>query len=200
MRFRDKLESEFTSRRARNARYSLRAFAAFLETDHSTLSQILKGSRRVPVGQIRTWSRRLGLSREEAAVYVASEHVPSAGDAAREAQLRHWTAEAMAIVTEPVHWEMIRLSRTSEFRADSRWLAKQAGATIDAVNMAFTRLLRLELIEARSTGAWSERTGLQPLTEAGFRKLALARVREKAAQSNVRLRSFRTKTKHREEQ
>jgi len=192
MRFRDRLEEEFAARRAKNARYSLRAFASFLGTDHSTLSQIIRSSRRVPIGQIREWARKLGLSREEAAVYIAAEHVPSVEDAAREAQLRHWTAEAMAIVTEPVHWEIIRLSRTEGFRADSRWLAKQTGTSVDAVNMAFTRLLRLNLIEASASGAWSERTGLEKLTEAGFRKLALARVREKAAESNVQLRSTKT--------
>jgi hypothetical protein len=45
-RFRDRLEAEFQARRAKNARYSLRAFARFLHGEHSTLSQILRGSRR----------------------------------------------------------------------------------------------------------------------------------------------------------
>lgn len=199
MRFRDKLEREYAARRMKNARYSLRAFAAFLGTDHSTLSQILRGSRPVPVGQVRAWAGKLGLSREEAAVFVAAEHVPSNSDAAREAQLRHWTAEAMAIVTEPVHWDIIRQSRCEGFRADSRWIAAQSGTDVDAVNIAFSRLLRLGLIEAPSAGTWIERTGLGAFTEEEFRKLALARVREKAAESNVRLRSLGTKIKDRKE-
>ena len=68
----------------KNPRYSLRAFATSLGADHSTLSQILKGSRRVPASSIRSWARKLGMSREEAAVYVASEHVPDAATAARQ--------------------------------------------------------------------------------------------------------------------
>jgi hypothetical protein len=44
----------------KNARYSLPAFAAFLGTDHSTLQQILRGTRRAPAG------------------YIAKEHVPDA--------------------------------------------------------------------------------------------------------------------------
>ena len=93
LEFRDRLEQEFDARRKKNSRYSLRAFATFLGADHSTLSQILKGSRRVPASSIRSWARKLGMSREEAAVFVAAEHVPDAATAARQAQLLHWTAE-----------------------------------------------------------------------------------------------------------
>ena len=177
--FRDKLEQEFEGRRSRNPRYSLRAFAAFLETDHSTLSQILRGSRRVPGRRIRAWGSKLGLSPEETTVYIAAEHVPDSAAARRQTQLRHWTAEALSIVTEPVHWEIVRLSRTPEFRADCRWIARQAGVDVDQVNLALSRLLRLGLLEAREHGAWKDTTGLRSLTERDFRRLALARVREK---------------------
>ena len=187
LEFRDGLEREFDARRQKNPRYSLRAFATFLGADHSTLSQILKGSRRVPAASIRLWARKLGMSREEAAVYVASEHVPDAATATRQAQLLHWTAEARSIVTETAHWEIVRLSRMKTFRADCRWIAQQIGAEVDDVNMAFSRLLRLGLVEVRSAGMWREMTGLKSPTEKEFRKLALARVREKAAEAHVKL-------------
>jgi len=187
LEFRDRLERELEARREKNPRYSLRAFATFLGADHSTLSQILKGSRRVPAASIRCWARKLGMSREEAAVYVASEHVPDAATAARQAQLLHWTAEAPSIVTEPAHWEIVRLSRMKAFRADCRWIAQQIGAEVDEVNMAFSRLLRLGLLEVRSAGKWRDTTGLQAPTEQEFRRLALTRVREKAAEAHVQL-------------
>jgi hypothetical protein len=38
------------------------------------------------------------------------------------------------------------------FRADCRWIAQQIGAEVDDVNMAFSRLLRLGLLEVRSAG------------------------------------------------
>ena len=152
LEFRDGLEREFDARRQKNPRYSLRAFATFLGTDHSTLSQILKGSRRVPAASIRSWARKLGMSREEAAVYVASEHVPDAATATRQGQLLHWTGEARSIVTETAHWEIVRLSRMKTFRADCRWIAQQIGAEVDDVNMAFSRLLRLGLLEGAVRG------------------------------------------------
>jgi transcriptional regulator with XRE-family HTH domain len=185
--FRERLGEEFDARRQKNARYSLRAFAAFLETDHSTLSQILSGSRRIPVRHVRSWARKLGMDREEATAYVAAEHVPGAAHAKREEQLRHWTAEAMSIVTERVHWEILRLCRTPGFRYDCRWIASEIGTTVDEVNLALARLLRLRLVEVSAGGEWRDTTNLPELSEKEFRKLALARVRQKAAEVQVKL-------------
>jgi transcriptional regulator with XRE-family HTH domain len=167
-RFADRLAGEFAARRAKNRRYSLRAFAAWLGTDHSTLSQILRGRRRTPARQVRAWAKKLGMEAEEAAVWIALEHASSEAD-------RHWTAEALA-VTETVHWRILDLSRAPEFRADSRWLAQRTGVTADVVNIALSRLLRLGLIEMRA-GRWTEQTGLDEWTEPEFRKLALQRVK-----------------------
>jgi transcriptional regulator with XRE-family HTH domain len=185
--FRERLGQEFEARRQKNARYSLRAFAAFLGTDHSTLSQILNGSRRIPVRHVRSWARKLGMDPEEATAYVAAEHVPDTARAEREEQLRHWTAEAMSIVTERVHWEILRLCRTSAFHYDCRWIAGQIGTTVDEVNLAMSRLLRLRLVEVSAGGEWRDMTKLPDLTEKEFRKLALARVRQKAAEVQVKL-------------
>jgi len=172
-RFSDHLAQELHRRRTKNARYSLRAFAAYLGTDHSTLSQILRGSRRAPAGCIRAWSKKLGLDSEEAALWIAVEY-PALGTN------RHWTAEAMGILTGRAHWQILKLSRSPEFQADSRWLAKQIGVSADTVNVALSRLLRLGLLEMNA-GRWTDRTGLALLTESEFRRLALRLVREKAA-------------------
>ena len=102
--FRERLQREFENRKKKNPRYSLRALAAFLGADHSTLSQILRGERRVPVSRIRSWAGKLGIGSDEAAVYIAAEHAPDAPTAARQHHLRQWTAEAMSVVNEPVHW------------------------------------------------------------------------------------------------
>lgn len=87
----------------------------------------------------------------------------------------------MSILAQPIHWQMLRFSRKPEFRADSRYVAAKLGVSADEVNLALTRLLRLRLLKVTPAGAWSETTGLSTLTEASFRKLALARVREQAA-------------------
>jgi transcriptional regulator with XRE-family HTH domain len=118
VRFRARLRQEFESRRRKNPRYSLRTLAIFLNTDHSTLAQILRGVRRVPVSRIRAWARKLKIGAEETAAYIAAEHVPDAQTAQRLNQLRHWTAEAMALTSERAHWRILRLCRAPEFHAD----------------------------------------------------------------------------------
>ena len=87
--FRAKLAEQFEARRERNPRYSLRAFAAFLGADHSTLSQILRGARRTPAGQLRSWGKKLGLGAEETAAYIAAERLPELSASEREVQVRH---------------------------------------------------------------------------------------------------------------
>jgi len=181
MAFRERLLQELESRRKKNPRYSMRALAAFLGADHSTLSQILRGTRSPPARSIRLWSSKLGISQEEASLYIAAEHTPDVQTAERQHQLRQWTAEAMSVVSEPAHFHILRLCRAGGFRPDCRWIASEIGASVDQVNLALSRLLRLRLLQIKESGQWKDLTGIPNLTERGFRKLALARVRELAA-------------------
>jgi len=75
------------------------------------------------------------------------------------------------------------VNRQPEFRTDCRWIAAKTGVSVDEVNVAISRLLRLGLLEARSRGRWKDRTGLARLTAGEFRKLALTKIREKAAEA-----------------
>jgi uncharacterized protein (TIGR02147 family) len=178
--FRERLRVEFEARRKRNARYSLRAFAAFLGADHSTLSQIMRGTRPISDGRIRSWSRKLGLNKEEIAIYLAAEKIPDAAKFVRQERLRHWTADAIGVVEDRVHWQILRLSRAPKFRPDCRWIAERTGASVDQVNLALATLLRLRLLKTTAAGKWTDSTGLPHLTEHEFRKIALARIRQSA--------------------
>jgi transcriptional regulator with XRE-family HTH domain len=178
--FCERLGRELESRQKRNSRYSIRAFAAFLRTDHSTLSQILRGARRVPANRIAAWAKKLGMGEEEITVFVAAESAPHAAEHARHEQLRHWTAEAASIAREPIHFQILELSRARNFRADCRWIAEQLNVNVDEVNIAFSRLLRLRLLAANGRERWTDLTGIPQLTEREFIGIALARVRESA--------------------
>lgn len=183
-KFASRIKTEFLERCARNPRYSLRAFAAFLRTDHSTLSQVIRCKRPMVASRIRAWGKKLAVDREEILAYIAAEQVLDSRAAARQDRLKHWSAEAMTILAQPIHWEMLRMCRKPEFRADSRDVARKLGVTVDEVNLALSRLLRLRLMKVTPRGVWSDATGLAPLTEAKFRKLALARIREQASELN----------------
>jgi Domain of unknown function (DUF4423) len=189
--FRTRLTEEFAARRQKNSRYSLRTFAAFLRTDHSSLSQVLRCLRGIPTTQIRAWGKKLGMTPEEIAVHVAGQHVPDGSVSRRQAQLRHWTAEAMAIVSNSTHWKIVQLSRSKDFQPDCRWIAAHINTTVDEVNVALSRLLRLRLMEM-SNGRWKDLTGSTQQTESQFKKRALVRIRELAAEHGIHLRPAKT--------
>jgi transcriptional regulator with XRE-family HTH domain len=169
------LEHEFQRGKEKNAKYSLRAFAAFLRTDHSPLSQILRDKRNPSQEQIENWCKRLGISTAERQIYGALERLPDAATLRQQEQLRHWTAEGLLLISKPVHLGILQLLRRPEFHSDVRWIAKQLGTNADEVNDAVSRLLRLRLLELRNN-QWKDLTGKEKLTETIFRNLALKAV------------------------
>jgi hypothetical protein len=113
MDLRQLLVSELARRQYDNARYSLRAYARDLGTDHATLSQVLRGRRVLSPRLARQFGRKLRLP--EPAIAEACE-------------LHH--AEAL-----------LRLAKLRAFRCDSRWIATRTGLPLDAVNRALHRLI-----------------------------------------------------------
>lgn len=107
--------------------------------------------------------------------------------------LLHWTAEAQALVRDGVHLEILRLCGADDFRADCRWIAARARVAVDDVNIALQRLLRLGLIELTPDGGWRDSLGLGKSSLREFRHVALARVREKAAEDRVTFGKEKTK-------
>ena len=45
------------------------------------------------------------------------------------------------------HFAILELTRLSEFRADSRWIARVLDISVDEVNVALQRLIRLDLLD-----------------------------------------------------
>jgi len=124
--FRGLLQAEFDRRRACNRRYSLRAFARSLTIDHSALSQILRGKRRLTARTVRALGRALRLSPADIAEHCVAEH------------------EAAVLAT---------LERTG-FRADSRWVSTMAGTPLDEVNVTLQRLLRKRMMTMSGRAIW----------------------------------------------
>lgn len=175
--FRALLCEELARRRRVNRRYSLRAFGEFLDIDHSTLSQVLRGIRPLPPGCLRRWAKRLDLGTEVTKLYEAAE---SGEDLANlEKRLRHmqWLAEATALMTEAAHWRLIELLRAPEWRPDTRWAAQRLGVTVDDLNIAVSRLLRLGMLEVDADGRWRDLSGFDAPTQQQFVECALGRLR-----------------------
>ena len=69
--FRLRLQSELATRCATNTQYSLRSFALHLDVDHSTLSQLLRGKRKLTEATIQKLGSALKLGPDEMDSYLA---------------------------------------------------------------------------------------------------------------------------------
>jgi hypothetical protein len=127
MDLRAHLLRELDRRRARNPRYSLRAFARQLGTDHTALARLLHSHRRLTPARARSLGARLGLA-------------PAEIDEACRIEGARLLA---ALVARP------------DFRPDSRWIATRTGLPVDDVNIALQRLLHARRLHMVSTTAWT---------------------------------------------
>ena len=153
--FRLLLQSELARRCGRNPNYSLRAFAMHLNVDHSTLSQWLRGRRPIAARTIESIGAMLGITPEAITGYVAR--------AARDDDAMHgvWylTPDTMSLVAEWYHFAILELTRLESFRPDSRWMARVLDISVDEVNVALQRLIRLDLLDMETTTRWVDRSG-----------------------------------------
>jgi hypothetical protein len=124
--FTDLVKREFDRRRANNPRYSLRAFARSLQIDHSTLSQIVRGRRRVTTRAIRSLGARLRMTPMQVAESCAIEN----------------DLAVLTVITGPA------------FRPNCRWIATLTGIPIDEVNVSLQRLLYNGVIVMHARNQW----------------------------------------------
>lgn len=171
--FRVLLQTELARRCSGNARYSLRAFALDVGVDHSTLSQLLRERRPLTERTIRLIGRRLKLADEVIEAFVAREKLLGDSASAALVQIRQLTGDAASVVTDPSHYTILELLRLRDFKPDSRWIARAIGLSVDEVNMALSRLLRLGLLEMTGSGRWVDRSGDAAASLDGFAMVAI---------------------------
>jgi len=158
--FRQLLQEELTRRCALNPRYSLRAFARRLEVHHSTLSQILRGKRRLTPRGIGKFGQLLGVEAGEIAAWIAREgaHSPGVDERSRR-EVARVAREAAAVLNGWHHFAILELTRLETFRPDSRWIAQVLGITPDEVNIAVQRLVRMKLLDMNAPDRWTDLSG-----------------------------------------
>jgi hypothetical protein len=173
--FSRRLSEAFELRKARNRRYSVRAFATALKADHGTVGQILRGTRAPTKAQIRDWSRRLGFSEVETMVYLATRlHEPPV-QAAHKAAVAQAAAETLSLIGEPMHLAILSHVRAHRALPRLAGFAAARGRSIDDAQLALTRLLRLGWVAQEASGALHDATGLATLDAAAFNRFVLDR-------------------------
>jgi len=104
----------------------MRRFARTLGVHHSTVSRMMRGSRRMPSRTIAGIARRLGMSRAQIDEFV----------------IREDEAAVLQAIARP------------SFRPDCRWLATITGISVDRVNIVLHTLLRAGALRMRAIHQW----------------------------------------------
>jgi uncharacterized protein (TIGR02147 family) len=172
--FRSILQRELARRCSKNPQYSLRAFAKYLEVDHSTLSQYLRGKRKMTERSIRKFAVRLGMNTETIErLVLAEQYVGRAEDDASLHELEKAAQDTASLIADWHHYAILELVRLRDFRPDTRWIARVLGISADEVNIALHRLLRFGLLEMTASGKWIDRSGDTATSLAGFAHAAV---------------------------
>jgi transcriptional regulator with XRE-family HTH domain len=186
--FRLYLQRELMDRCKRNPKYSLRSFAKALKLDHSTLSQLLRGSRSLTPKMIIRVGKTLGLGPQELAPFIGAIS-PSNGLAQPEVnplEFRTLSLDTFIAISDWYHDAILELTRFAHFEPSSKWIARTLGITISEVNVAVERLVRLELLSIREDGTWVDLSGNNNTVVANdFTSVALRKLQKQILELSI---------------
>jgi hypothetical protein len=168
MSFEARLMFEFARKRSINSRYSVRAFARTLGADAGSLSQVLRGLRRATPRQVTAWCDRLDFAASEREVYTALARHPGFNQVQAEAQLHQWAEDTIALTQNPAHLALLAAARSSHGQVPLAAVARGCGCTMDALQLAMSRLLRLGWLSMPVQGPWRDLTGIPVLTAKAY--------------------------------
>ncbi len=150
--FRAFLQAELARRTRINPRYSLRAFAIFLDVQSGFLSKLLLGQRRITPQTVRKFGARLGLHPAEIERFEtqqARSELAPAVDAYKQMAYDHFQ-----LLSDWYHFAILELSAIEGFKPEPRWISKALRVPVPEINEAIARLKRLEFIQEEEDGAW----------------------------------------------
>jgi uncharacterized protein (TIGR02147 family) len=151
----DVLHNEYQKRRAKNSRYSLRAFAQQMGVQSATLSAVLKRKRALPAPQTLRLLNQLNLTTHEKKRIFRSLKTPIKDAALKEFWARPAIDLEKATISVVSEWEyaaVFSLCRVSDFKADEKWIAKRLGLDVARAKVVWKNLLALELIHVGADG------------------------------------------------
>jgi len=172
-----KLRTEFGNRTQKNPRYSLRAFARFLEIEPQALSCVLKGTRGIPKNKIDKVLEKLCLSPKETAVFKTT-------NASRRLLQKTKLSTFDFVLDDELHfnviaeWEyyaIINLFNTKGFKSDYSWIAERLNLTDLRVQTCIESLIQLNLVKETKFGLKLTKKSLETTEDISSAALKKAR-------------------------
>lgn len=144
------LQEELAHLKSVNPQFSLRSFAKRLQLNPAALSQILNGKRNVSEKLAQIILNQLAPAPEKAAQVLNQFKEQSLlqklnFQESHKEQLQ-LDMDQYQVVAEWQYYAILCLAETEDFQSDPQWIAQRLGLSVNKVNLAIERLLRLELL------------------------------------------------------
>jgi uncharacterized protein (TIGR02147 family) len=140
------LQGEFASRKQKNARYSLRAFARLVEMDASTVSQIMAGRRAASTKVLSNLCDRLSAQPEMRRALFSSLTKTSHSESSPELDYQLLAADAFAVMADWQHYAILDMVFLENFQSSAAWIAHTLGISKTETQVCIDRLVRLGLM------------------------------------------------------
>ncbi len=150
----DVLQREYNERCSRNPNYSLRAFARFLMLSPSTVSELLQKKRKLSIKLRDKLAKGLGIPEDKIKDFKATDHGNrrATTTSVDDAEFGLLSPDTFAVISEWYHFAIRQLMQTQDFQSDPVWIAHRLNITLQEVNQALERMLRLKLIKQNAKG------------------------------------------------
>lgn len=165
--YRSYLKTVLVERISKNPAYSLRAFSRDLGVAPSTLSEVLKGSKKFSPTTAFQVAQRLGLDQSAQEYFVTlvqwdSAKTPEMKDALKrriqsmnpKADVRDLSVDLFKTISDWYHLPILEMTRLDGFEFTPRKIASLLGITIIEAEVAIRRLITLELLEKTKQGRY----------------------------------------------
>jgi uncharacterized protein (TIGR02147 family) len=165
------LQDELVHRCKKNPGYSLRSFARALQINHSSLSRLLSGQRKVSERMQRSLIARLGHD-PEVIRHFKQESTTNKRALEKARDFNQMNRDAFAVISDWYHYAILELTLVSTFRSEPRWIAKSLGITVSEANAAIDRLIRLGMLQRNANGQLKNASGNNTNIEGEIRDAA----------------------------
>jgi uncharacterized protein (TIGR02147 family) len=156
------LQGKFFEAQTKNPSYSLRAFAKKIGIVPGAASELLRGHRQASRKMVARIAKKLMLDPQE--THELLKHFPETRKERKTQKLEQdivskdylkLTADQFHLISEWVHYAILSLIMTNNFRSNPEWMAKRLGVTPTKVTACLERLERLGLIEKNAKGVFT---------------------------------------------
>lgn len=149
-----KLNTEFKRRKELNPRYSLRAYAKFLNLDVSILSRMMANKSKVSRKILNKLSVPLSINPEDYQIFeneILNESKKSK-EKKKNIAIRQLPLEEIKIIQDWYHYVILELTHLDDFEPNSKWISKRLSISELDAELALERLLKLNLLIQNDEG------------------------------------------------